>query len=244
MTRYPLDRNIVPEWMAERLERFHNDRNAIVIGIPRSGTRIAIDLARRLSLPSEVLFIDKLEQPTAVAYSEDGFMLHDHADPGWHEVQRQRKLVRELERRAAARMENRMADLHETRMRQSIKKKSVIMVDDAMVTGLTMLAAVHVACRENAREIIVAAPVAHREALDKVAWFSDEIVCLCRVSQFDSRWDGISPIPDLNSLELTRMWNQLCWRRQGRRNLKKKPFGEYDTRTLERLVSHRLAEAA
>jgi predicted phosphoribosyltransferase len=60
----------------------------------------------------------------------------------------------------------------------SLKDKTVLLVDDGLATGATAEAAVLSARRQNARLIIVAAPVASTSAFDKLRHAADQVVAL------------------------------------------------------------------
>jgi putative phosphoribosyl transferase len=66
----------------------------------------------------------------------------------------------------------------------SLKDKTVLLVDDGLATGTTAAAAVVSARHQNARRIIVAAPVASTNALEKLQRSADEFVALVIDSDF------------------------------------------------------------
>ena len=60
----------------------------------------------------------------------------------------------------------------------NLKNKIVIIVDDGLATGSTMMAAVEYVRKNSPAEIIVAVPVAPQESIDKLARIVDKVVCL------------------------------------------------------------------
>jgi predicted phosphoribosyltransferase len=159
----------------------------MVLGLPRGGVPVAYEVARGLDAPLDVLAVRKIglpEQPEYAigAIAAGGIVVRDpdFVTPLETAGIRFEQLVRaeqvELARRerlyrgAAAPLE--LAD------------RVAILVDDGLATGLTMLAAVRSAREAHASRIIVAAPVASREACAMLAREADEVIALITPDQF------------------------------------------------------------
>jgi putative phosphoribosyl transferase len=71
----------------------------------------------------------------------------------------------------------------------SLKKKTVIIIDDGVATGSTMRAALMWCRRKEPHEIIVAVPVSSREGLELLHRFADSVVCLEHPRQFNAVGD-------------------------------------------------------
>jgi putative phosphoribosyl transferase len=61
---------------------------------------------------------------------------------------------------------------------QALKDKIVLIVDDGLATGATTEAAVMSAKNQSARQVIVAAPVASPQAVDRLSAVADEVIAL------------------------------------------------------------------
>jgi predicted phosphoribosyltransferase len=161
----------------------------LVLAVPCGGVAVGAALAHALGAELDVVLARKLPDPsrpeTALgAFGEDGDIyltpygekvagllgdyLHDAARYQMVEIARQRQLFRTV--RPAARALGR----------------SVIVADDGLATGATMLAALRVVRAENPRELIVAVPVASPQAREAVAASADEVVCLLHPEGFGS----------------------------------------------------------
>ena len=68
----------------------------------------------------------------------------------------------------------------------SVRGKTVILVDDGLATGSTMRAAVAALRKEDPARVVVAVPVAAREAYDAVGTIADETVCVATPDYFQS----------------------------------------------------------
>jgi putative phosphoribosyl transferase len=161
----------------------------VVLALPRGGVPVAVEVARALNAPLDLLIVRKVGAPgnpeLAVAAIVDG-------DPG--EVVLNREIVEtyaldedglrvlianerpELERqRVAFRGKNRPI---------SIAGKTAIIVDDGAATGTTMKIAIRALKRRSPREIIVAIPVSPQETVAELARQADRVVCLSQPGQF------------------------------------------------------------
>jgi putative phosphoribosyl transferase len=152
-------------------------QDGIVLGLPRGGVPVAYEVARALDLPLDILMVRKLGVPGMAelamgAVASDGTVainaavLHEFQIPLEDvDAAAQREMV-EIERRE--RVYGRPPARTEGRM--------VILVDDGLATGASMLAAVR-SVRPLAREVMVAVPVAagstYQELLNEV----DQLVC-------------------------------------------------------------------
>ncbi|MGQ9711257.1 MAG: phosphoribosyltransferase [Desulfotomaculales bacterium] len=166
--------------LAERL-RAEGLRPDIVLAIPRGGVVIGAEVARALGVPLDVIVPRKVGAPHNPEYAvgavtEDGTFIYDEqvlraldlepADLSG-EVERQ---VREIARRT--RLYRRDAP------HPSLAGKSIILTDDGIATGLTTLAALRSLKKARPREVILAVPVASREALAVLRPEVDRVVCL------------------------------------------------------------------
>lgn len=156
-------------------------RDPLVLGIPRGGVVTAAILAEQLDADCDVVLVRKLRAPAqpelAVgAVSEDGVMLLNsdaHLVPGVSEkyidAERQRRME-ELSRRKEL--------FRGVRPAAPIAGRSVIVTDDGIATGSTMLAAVEILKRKGPHELIVAVPVAPPGRLNDIRRRCDYVVCL------------------------------------------------------------------
>jgi putative phosphoribosyl transferase len=153
-------------------------------GLPRGGVPVAAEVARALEAPLDVLVVRKLGAPgqpeVAIgAIGPDGAMLlHAHGraiDAGVVDRIRSRELA-ELERRERA--------YRGDRGPLELAGRRVVIVDDGIATGATMLVAVQAVRALGAAEVIATAPVAAPDARDTVAAVADRVVVLDAPARF------------------------------------------------------------
>jgi predicted phosphoribosyltransferase len=181
------DRRDAGTYLAARLKEFAITPDVVVLGIPRGGVPVAFEVAEALRAPLDVIVVRKLGLPDrpelamgAIASGGVRILNPDVAygleiTPGLiHEVAA-RELV-ELERREHAYRDGRAA--------ADVAGKTVIVVDDGLATGSTMLAAIGAVRQRGAAQVVCAVPVAASSSLLKVSPKVDAVVCLITVETF------------------------------------------------------------
>jgi putative phosphoribosyl transferase len=179
------DRVDAGEQLGARLrEQLGASPDRLVLGLPRGGVPVAAEVARALEAPLDVLVVRKLGAPgqpeVAIgAIGPDGAMLlHAHGraiDAGVVDRIRSRELA-ELERRERA--------YRGDRGPLELAGRRVVIVDDGIATGATMLVAVQAVRALGAAEVIATAPVAAPDARDTVAAVADRVVVLDAPARF------------------------------------------------------------
>lgn len=195
--------------LAERLERL-GLVDPLVLAIPRGGVEVGAAIARELGAELDVVLARKLrapEQPELAlgAVSETGeIYLNDAAvaltGPAGDELEQERRhQMEEIARRSRL--------FRAARPRAEIAGRSVIVTDDGLATGATMIAGLRSVRPQRPRELICAVPVAPPERLAEVRELCDQLVCLMAPSQFwavGQFYDDFSQTSDEEVLELLR----------------------------------------
>lgn len=173
------DRMAAGRALAGLLEGYRGS-DAMVLALPRGGVPVAWEIARALDLPLDLLPVRKLGMPGHAEYALGAIAgggvrvlnpqaLHGAApDPEYLEQVTARER-RELERREQL--------YRGERPPPSLRGRTVLLVDDGLATGATMRAAVQAVRRQAPARIVLAVPVASREALAELRARVEEIVC-------------------------------------------------------------------
>jgi predicted phosphoribosyltransferase len=180
------DREDAARRLAQQLKKraFHEP---LVLAIPRGGVVTGAVLARELGADLDVALSRKLRAPmqpelAVGAVSEDGKVyLSHHA----------RELIDEMKDYLAIEQRHQMAEIarrkklfRDVRSQAPLTGRSVILTDDGIATGSTMIAALQTVRAQNPRELIVAVPVASPDRLAEVERWCDEVVCLLAPEDF------------------------------------------------------------
>jgi len=181
MTRAFRDRRDAGRQLAQKLERYAGDPNAIVLALPRGGVPVAFEVAEALRAPLDVFLVRKLGVPghrelAMGAIASGGVrvlnaevvnvlqisdaILDAVAEHEQQEIERQQRLYRGA------------------LPYPDLKGRTVIVVDDGLATGSTMRAAVRALRQMDPAKIVVAAPVAAAETCVSLAKEADEVVCV------------------------------------------------------------------
>lgn len=172
--------------LADRLAR-DSFPSGLVLGVPRGGVAVAAPVAERLGLPLDIIIPRKVGAPhnpeVAVgAVTEDGTAI-------WDRMLLDRLGLREtdlepLAAREVAEIKRRSAVYRGGRPRPDLAGRTVLLVDDGVATGSTMLAALRSVRRGRPRTVVLAVPVAPSGTLARLAAEVDRVVCLQTPAHF------------------------------------------------------------
>jgi putative phosphoribosyl transferase len=153
----------------------------LVLAIPRGGVPIGVVLARQLGADLDIVLSRKLRAPgqpelAVGAISEDGrTFLNEH---GRRLVPQFNDYLMDERQHQLAEIAHRKALVRSVQPKASIADRTVIVTDDGIATGSTLLAALNTVRLQNPRELIVAVPVASPDRLDVIREHCDALYCL------------------------------------------------------------------
>lgn len=162
--------------LALKLEKYKG-RDGIVLAIPRGGVPIGYVVAKDLGFPLEIILSKKIGHPNNPEFaigsvSLDGVVINDNVtDVSEDYIHREAdRILQDLK----TKFKYYMGDQEPT----DLKNKTVIIIDDGIATGSTVIATVNSIRKMKPKEIIIAAPVASPSSINKLKSITDEIVCL------------------------------------------------------------------
>jgi putative phosphoribosyl transferase len=175
--------------LAKKLSHYADRKDSVVLGMPRGGVPVAFEVAQSLRVPLDVFIVRKLgvpgqEELAMGAIASGGIrVLNDlvirskRISEAVIDAVTERERI-ELDRRELAYRGHRAAP--------TVREKTVILVDDGIATGSTMLAAVAALKQQQPARIVVAAPAAPVESCDELQRAVDELVVIVRPDPFYS----------------------------------------------------------
>lgn len=188
--------------LAELVRTGVPDLDVVILGLPRGGIPVAYEVAEALHAPLDVLVVRKLGVP-----GEEELALGAIASGGVRVLNRDliktlgvpQEAIESVTAREIAELERRERVYREGRPPVDVTQRTVVLVDDGLATGATMLAACRAMRARSAAQVIVAVPVAAKETVSRFRNEADRIVCLATPGEFVSvgRWyEDFSPTSD------------------------------------------------
>lgn len=195
------DRNEAGRKLADKLIDEIEVKNGIVLALPRGGIVIGKHLSLKLNLPLDVLVTKKIPAPgnpelAIGAVGEKGIVFFD-------EELCQNLCVTDIYKKEIVEEKKKELEAKRDFFRKGkspldLKDKTVILTDDGVATGATMLAAIRAAKEQKPMEIIVAVPVVALDTLEKLQQEADKVIYLdapaifFAVGQFYREFDQVS----------------------------------------------------
>jgi putative phosphoribosyl transferase len=167
--------------LASRLEKYANREDVIVLGVPRGGVPVAFEVAKALNLPLDIFVLRKLGVPgrEELAFGAVGsggvrvlnpntveqFRISDVDIAAvtwaeWQELKRREEMYRG------------------DRSPLEVRGRTVILVDDGIATGSSVLAAIHALRQMRPAAIVVGTPVAPPNTVSRLQHEVNELVCV------------------------------------------------------------------
>ncbi len=157
-----LNRSEAGKFLAQNLGAYVNQDGVIVLALPRGGVPVAAEVAKKLNAPLDVFVVRKLGVPGHPELAMGAIATGGVRVTNREVVEALR--IPEIVSDAVAAQEQEELARRERAYRDElpppqVQGKTVILVDDGIATGSTMLAAVAALQQSNAARIVVAAPV-------------------------------------------------------------------------------------
>jgi erythromycin esterase-like protein/predicted phosphoribosyltransferase len=190
------DRHEAGQVLAGLLQSYRGRPDVVVLGLARGGIPVAYEVASSLGAPLDAFIVRKLGAPGheefAVGALASGgrVVVNDDVLRGLRITPEQ---LREIAEREANELLRREATYREGRPPLQVTGKTVILVDDGLATGSSMLAAVQALRESEPAEIVIAVPAAPESTCREFAGIVDDVVCASMPTPFlavgESFWD-------------------------------------------------------
>ena len=199
------DRHEAGTKLAEQLKKYKNNKDVIVLAIPRGGVEVGYEIAKLLNVKLDIIVTKKIGLPgdeefaigsvgpdKKVMLNEETIRIYNISDN--YIKENAKEMGKEIERRYKAyRGKYELPDL---------KKKIVILTDDGVATGFTTRAAINYIKSQNPKKLILAVPVAPSDFSIEIKKTVDEFVCLHSTNLFFSISQFYEYFPQLEDEEV------------------------------------------
>jgi putative phosphoribosyl transferase len=184
------------------LEKYRSE-GELVLAVPRGGVPIAYYIAKEYNMPLDLLMTKKIGHPLNEEFAIGAVSTEDHVVDEGHGLPESyiEKKVAEIRQSLLERYKMFMGN-HKA---GSMEGKTVLVVDDGIATGNTILATIKMLRKKNPRKIVVVSPVASTSAAKKISEQVDDFICLYTPETFIGvglYYDDFSEVSDHEVMRL------------------------------------------
>jgi predicted phosphoribosyltransferase len=175
--------------LAQYLRQYRDRSDVIVLALPRGGVPVGYEVANQLHVPLDVLVVRKLGVPGHVelgfgAIASGGVRVLN--DGLVREVGLSRMVIEEVTERERQEVLQRERRFRGSRPFPGLQGNTVILVDDGLATGATMLAAARTLRQHNPARLVIAVPVGSSHTCNELRWQVDDIICAATPEPFSA----------------------------------------------------------
>ncbi|HLD60116.1 MAG TPA: phosphoribosyltransferase family protein [Candidatus Bilamarchaeaceae archaeon] len=199
------DRYQAGELLADALTAYKNNKKAIILAIPRGALQIGKVLHEKLNLPLDIIVTKKIPHPNNPEYAIGAVGLEGehildvsacyNVSPDYV-----KNKIADLQKK----MEEKYVRYRGNNPKPNLRNKLVIIVDDGIATGNTIITAIKLVKRQKPARIVVVVPVSAPDAAEKIRKEVDDFVCLIvsefmAISQF---YDSFPQVEDEDAIKI------------------------------------------
>jgi predicted phosphoribosyltransferase len=179
--------------------------DGVTLAVPRGGVPVAFPVARILELPLEIVLSKKIGHPRHKEYaigavSLTGQIVSPNPAASEEYIEQETINIREQLKQMYIKY---MGD----KQHRPVKGKVVIIIDDGVATGNTLLSTIDIIRNDQPKKIVVAVPVASQQAAKKLSEVTDEFICAWIPSQFNSVGEFYVDFTQITDEEVIHMLN-------------------------------------
>lgn len=153
--------------LANKLIDYTNSEDTVVVAIPRGAVPIGAIIAEKLNLPLDIVLSKKIGHPLNKEYAI-GAVIVNSSTLNNDILGISKKYIEEETQKIRIILKKRNQQYYGTNQPLSLKNKTIILIDDGVATGSTLLSSVELIHKENPTKIIVALPVAPFSVYEKM----------------------------------------------------------------------------
>lgn len=189
--------------LVEKLKKYYQNKDVIILAIPRGSLQIGYILAKELKVPLDIILTKKITAPDNPEFAIGAASIETYyLDPQFSYLNEYiKKEAQEIQKKLVER--NKL--YKENQKTLEVKDKIVILVDDGIATGNTIFAAINLIKKHKPKKIIVAVPLATSDLINKLKEKVDEIVCLLTPEYFyaiGQFYYNFEPVEDVEAIKL------------------------------------------
>ena len=194
--------------LAAELSEHANRKDVIVLGLPRGGVVVAYEVARQLNSPLDVFVVRKLGVPGYRELAMGAIATGGVRVLNQHIVQEQgisQEMIDAVSAEEEQELRRRELAYRGHGAPPEIRGKTIILVDDGMATGSTMLAAVQALRAQHPAHLVVAVPTAAPSSFREIGRQADEMIALMTPRDFNAVGQWYENFSQTTDAEVTRL---------------------------------------
>ncbi|NMX36481.1 phosphoribosyltransferase [Pseudomonas veronii] len=210
------DRSVAGQSLVEPLLRYARRPDVIILALPRGGVPVAYEVATALQVRLDLMVVRKLGIPSQPefamgAIASGGIQIRNEEVLRAHSIDQDSydavvaRETRELSRREQV--------YRGTRAPLQLKDQVVILIDDGLATGASMLAAIQAVQVQAPARIVVAVPVAPLDTVETLRCIVNEVICPLIPERMMSIGYWYSNFPQTTDAEVIELL-QRAWQRE------------------------------
>jgi len=178
------DRKDAGEQLGKFLEAKYKNQNPLIIGIPRGGVEVAYYVAKQLNAELSLVISKKLPLPAQKEYGIGAIAEEDsvYIGPSAKGLVSD-KLIDEIIKEQKEEVIRRINKYRHGKPLPTMEGRVVILVDDGIATGVTLVPIVELCIRRKAAKVVIAAPVSGSR-FDENLYKADEIEIIVKPYSF------------------------------------------------------------
>lgn len=190
------------------LEKYCKEQG-VVLAVPRGGVPIGYQLARHFNIPMQLLMTKKIGHPLNPEVAIGAVGLEDHLVDITSGITL--KYIDEQVKSIQKSLKERYTRFMGDQLPVSLENKVVIITDDGIATGNTILGSIRMLRQKHPKKIVVAVPVAPVEIVPKIKKYVDDFICVHLAEDFrgvGQYYSDFSEVPDEEVVTLLKEANR------------------------------------
>ena len=180
------DRKDAGDQLAVKLTKFFKLKDTVILALPRGGVVVAKEISKALNLPLDIIVPRKIGAPynneLAIGAICEGVIFVNTELVSLLQIDESYiKNTVEIEKKESIR---RKLTYRKGKKELHLENKNVIIVDDGIATGATVIASIKYLKTKKTNRIILAVPVAPADIIPELESICDEVICLYAPSSF------------------------------------------------------------
>ena len=199
--------------LAGKLSAYSGRKDVIVLALPRGGVPVASVVAGALHVPLDVFVVSKLGTPwhqelAMGAVAEGGVEILDLSLVSLLGISAQD--IQEVAAAARRELDTRTRLYRSGRPPPDLEGKIVILVDDGIATGCSILAAIRAVRRRNAARVVVAVPVVAASGCSAIRMEADEVISVAEPEAFSAVSQWYQDFCQISDEDVCRLLERCC----------------------------------